>query len=279
VVEKVVKEGYVTRGRVAELESRLTAADRRVIELFATVDYATTGQIERACAEGTTPLARARVTRRRLRRLVDLGVLFRLDRPVGGIGGGSEAGVFTLERAGWRLVELRGGSVPRRVRRPEERGLAFLRHSLAVTEHFVALRKRCGELSDAELLAWTGEPACHRRFTYRGRSVRLSPDALVEVRRGVELITSFLEVDGGTESLPTLIGKTAGYLRYARLHPRETPQVVFSFSSTRRAQLLRERLAEAASREGVRPAVAARLLTLGDVETAVAALAAEREAP
>jgi len=278
-VENVLKEGYVTRARVAELETRLTAADWRVIELLATVDYATTNQIERACAEGTTPLARARVTRRRLRRLTDLGVLFRLDRPVGGIGGGSEAGVFTLERAGWRLVELRGGSVPRRVRRPEERGLAFLRHSLTVTEHFVALTERCRELPDAELLAWTGEPACHRHFTYRSRSVRLSPDALVEVRRGAELVTSFLEVDGGTESLPTLLAKVTGYLRYARLHPRETPQVVFSFTSPRRAQLLRERLPQTAVSEGLRPDVATRLFTLGDVATAVAACVGEREAP
>jgi len=278
-VEKVVKDGYVTGARVAELETRLTDADWRVIELLATVDYATTGQIERTCVEGTTPLARPRVTRRSLRRLTDLGVLFRLDRPVGGIGGGSEAGVFTLDRAGWRLVELRGGSVPRRVRRPEERGLAFLRHSLTVTEHFVALGERCEELADAELLGWTGEPACHRRFTYRGRNLRLSPDALVEVRCGGELVTSFLEVDGGTESLPTLLGKASGYLRYARLHPRETPQVVFSFSSSRRATLLRERLPQTARSEGVRPEVAARLFALGEAETAVAALAGEREAP
>ena len=130
-----------------------------------------------------------------------------------------------------------------------------------------------------ELLDWTGEPACHRRFPYRGRSVRLSPDALVEVRRGAELVTSFLEVDGGTESLPTLLAKVTGYLRYARLHPRETPQVAFSFSAPRRAALLRERLPQAAESEGLRPDVAIRLFNLGDVAMALAALVGEREAP
>jgi Replication-relaxation len=276
-VEKVAKDGYVTRARVVELESRLSKADWRVIEFLATVDYATTGQIERACAEGATPLARARVMRRRLHRLTELQVLFRLERPVGGIGGGSESGVFTLDRAGWRLVELHGGSVPRRVRRPEERGLAFLRHSLAVTDHFVALGERCRELPDAELRGWTGEPASHRRFSYRGRVARLNSDALVEVRRGAELITSFLEVDRGTESLPTLLAKTAGYLRYARLHPRETPQVVFSFSSPQRASLLRERLGSIAGREGLCPELGLRLVSAGGPPEAVAALIGDQE--
>jgi hypothetical protein len=276
-VEKVVKDAYVTRARVAELDRRLTETDWRVIDVLATVDYATAGQIERVCGAGATPLARSRGTRRRLRQLAHEGIVFRLDRGVGGLGGGSEAGVFTLDRAGWRLVELRGGSVPRRLRRPEERGLAFLAHTLAVTDHFVAVVERCRELPGAELRGWVGEPVCHRRFAYRGRVLRLSPDALVEVRRDAELVSSFLEVDRGTESLPTLLAKAAGYLRYARLHPRETPQVVFSFASPKRASLLRERLGSIAGREGLRPELALRLVSAAGPAEAVTTLIGERE--
>jgi hypothetical protein len=50
-----------------------------------------------------------------------------------------------------------------------------------------------------------------------------------------------LEVDRGTESLPTVVAKADRYLSYATTHP-ESPQVVLSLHSPHRAGRLAEAL-------------------------------------
>jgi hypothetical protein len=263
---------YVTAGRLAQIGHTLSEADWRVLEFVARSDYATTRQIERACfTEGSAP-ARARAARRLVQRLTEEQLLYRLDRPVGGHGGGSGASVVTLERGGARLVAQRHELPSRRFRSPEERGLSFLSHSLCVTEHQVALIEHLRLLGNAEVLRWVGEPDCHRRFRLRGRDVWLRPDALVEARVAAEAVTSFLEVDRSTQSLPTLERKLLPYLRYARLEPKMTPQVVVSLISRRRLEALSELLPGLASRAGVSVSAASRLIRLGSPEEAVQAL-------
>lgn len=269
---------YVTAHRVQTLERQLTPADWSVLRLLLLLDYATTKQIERACFTTGTPLGRARNARRHLRRLVRLGVLHQLPRTVGGPKGGSRQGVFTLDRGGWRLLVLRGEAPTRRYRHPEERGQAFLTHTLAVAEHHVALVEHLRGLPGAELLVWTPEPDCHTRFRYRARAERLTPDAYVEVRRGREAIASYLEVDRGTESLPTLLRKCRTYLRCARIAP-DCPQVVISFDIGGRVDRLREALPGLAKAEGVSPAMARQLFALCSPTGAVHAVAGEEARP
>ena len=273
------RRAYVTAKRLAEIDQGLSDRDRRILEFVAESYYVTTNQIERACLVEGTPLARARMARRLLWSLVGKQLLFRLERSIGGIGGGSGSGVFTLDRAGVWILARQRGEPERRFRPPEERGLSFLLHTLSVTEHLVTLIEHVRSLTDTELLRWLGEPGCHRSFRFRGKEAWLRPDALVEVRTGAEIVTSLLEVDRSTQSLPTLARKLRGYLRYARIAPLETPKVIVSIESPRRMGALDELLPLLARQEGVATAATRRLIQLGGRGEAVMALAGEEVRP
>lgn len=264
---------YVTKGRVADAARRLNQSDWSVLEFLRVAGYATTRQVERFCFTEGTALARARASRRSLERLVRLNAAYRLERRIGGLAAGSDQGIYTLDRAGWRLLEARGHLPPVRVRRPDERGLAFLSHSLLLTESLVMLAERERQEPEFELVTWLGHPHCRRLFTYRGKVERLSPDAFVEVRREGEVISSFLEIDRGTESLPTLLRRLGGYLRYARLYGSETPQVVVALHHPARVDRLAEELPTLSRREGLRPSVGTSLFRLGELDAAISALA------
>ena len=68
-----------------------------------------------------------------------------------------------------------------------------------------------------DLLGFDAEPACWRRFAgIGGEPVILKPDALVRVGVGDYELASFVEVDLGTESVPTIRRKCQVYLRYWR---------------------------------------------------------------
>jgi Replication-relaxation len=262
---------YMTAHRVRGLERQLRPADWHVLQMLRLLDYATTRQIERVCFVEGTPLGRARRCRRSLRRLVRLRVLHRLDRPIGGATGGSQQGIYTLDRGGWRLLELADSLEPGTHRSPEERGRAFLDHTLAVSAEYVDLVEHL-RTSGGTLETWQPEPDCYRDFRRGARTERLTSDAFVEVVAGGEVISSFLEVDRGTESLPTLIRKCRTYLRYARVHP-ESPQVVFRLSSLARVDRFQRALPVAARAEGFPEATVSALVHVAGVGTSTQLLA------
>jgi len=264
---------YITMRRLISLENRLTETDWLALELIERLDYVTSGQVERALLREGTPLAHARATRRRLQRLHDRRLLHRLDRPIGGLGGGSAQSIYTLDRAGQRLLDRRHDRDPRPVRSAEERGLASITHTLTVTEHYVRLAEHLREDPAARLLNWLGEPGCHRRYMAGGRERRLTPDALVEVGRGDELIVTFLEVDRGTESLPTLIHKATGYIDYARRFPNDSPHIFFSFLSSSRHARFRVGLDRLSDQGRVTPNFLSNLFSSGSIDDAVTVLA------
>ncbi|MBP2322679.1 hypothetical protein JOF56_003064 [Kibdelosporangium banguiense] len=70
---------------------------------------------------------------------------------------------------------------------------------------------------NADLLTFDAEPACWRRFTGTGgEPIVLKPDVFVRVGVGDYELASFVEMDMGTESLPTIRRKCQVYLRYWR---------------------------------------------------------------
>lgn len=252
----------MTAARIRGLERQLRPGDWKLLRTLSILDYATTTQLQRACFREGTPLARARRCRRALRRLTRLHVLHRLERSIGGPTGGSQQGIYTLGLGGWRLLELAQDVQTRARRSPEERGRAFPDHTLAVSAVYVDLVEHLrvvgGHLED-----WAPEPDCYREFQHGARTERLTPDAYIEVAVGSEIISSFLEVDRGTESMPTLVRKCRTYLRYARTDS-DSPQVVFELSSSARAGRLQSMVKAVASSEGLTESITTALIRCVD---------------
>lgn len=197
---------YLTPQRLAELERTLTARDWTILATLARVRLATGQQLQRLCFTGLTPRrAQQALSAMTARRLVA-----RLPRIIGGVRAGSAGHVYTLDVAGRRLA-LRD---QRRAQRPWNVGVAFLAHTLGITELYARLVEadRAGTL---ELRNFVTEPASWRTFAGPGgaRAV-LKPDAYAVVRLGEYEDHWFIEVDRGSESAPTLGRKCDTYRRY-----------------------------------------------------------------
>lgn len=229
---------YVTAAHLQRVRDQLIPLDQRLIDTLATVGYATTHQLEQLALPQTSPHARARRVRRRVQHLRLLRVVYTLERHIGGIGGGSPQSIHTLDRAG---LQLTASTTRQRIRPARERGRAHVHHAVDVTGHLVDLQAFAEGRRGLRVVGWLGEPACHLPYRELGRLAWLAPDALVTVHTQAEQITSMLEVDRGTESLPTLLHKADRYLTYATTH-REAPQVVWSLHTTQRAHRLAEAL-------------------------------------
>jgi hypothetical protein len=229
---------YVTAAHLQRVRDQLIPLDHRLVDTLATVGYATTHQLEQLALPQSSPLARARRVRRRLQHLRLLRVVHTLERRIGGYGGGSPQSIHTLDRAG---LQLTASTTRQRTRPARDRGRAHVRHTVDVTQHLVDLHAYAAGRRGFRVVGWLGEPACHVPYRELGRLAWLAPDALVTVHTPTEQITSMLEVDRGTESLPTLIHKADRYLDYAATRP-ETPQVVWSLHTTARASRFAEAL-------------------------------------
>jgi len=115
----------------------------------------------------------------------------------------------------------------------------FHDHLLAVAEMHVRLTETC-RFDAAELLSFQPEPECWRRFTGMGsQPVTLKPDAYVRVGVGDYEVSSFVEVDLGTESRPTIGRKCRAYVSYWRTGLEQQrhgvfPRVVWLVTDQRR---------------------------------------------
>lgn len=191
------------------IETHLPERDRAVLELVAAHRYLTTGQLERfAFTEHLSQESAARTARRVLARLERTGLLASLDRRIGGVRAGSSARVWQLTSGSARL--LRDDGVNFRRHDPSPR---FLAHCLAVGDVNLLLRA----LTDhgATEVSVEVEPASWRTFTGPGGERRsLQPDLAALITADDFEERWFLEVDLGTESLPTLLRKCGQYEAY-----------------------------------------------------------------
>ncbi len=191
---------YVTSKRLQRLRESQTERDWQIIATLARVRVATTSQLI-ALHFQDIALRRAQ---RKLASLTQRRILVRLPRAVGGPKAGSTGHVYALDVAGQRLSDLASGGRPGR---PWPLGERFLTHSLAVTEVYVrlVLAERTGSF---RLARFAGEPGAWRTFLGAGGGrVVLKPDAYVVVLLNGYEDHWFVEVDLGTESVPTLSRK------------------------------------------------------------------------
>jgi hypothetical protein len=183
-------------------------------------------QIQRLHFADGSPLTQARRARAVLQRLTDRRLVVRLARRIGGIRAGSDGHLYGLTGLGQAVLGV-GGPLGRRRRSVWETKPWFQDHVLAVAELAVELTG-CTRDGSAELLAFDAEPACWRRFTGSGgQPITLKPDAYVGLGLGEFERRAFIEMDLGSESLPTIERKCRCYVAYWRSGQEQQAHGVF----------------------------------------------------
>lgn len=232
----------VTEAQLARISDRLTQRDREIVDTLDRLRLASAKQLERLHFDGS-PRSRARTASRVLGRLVDLQVLARLERRVGGVRTGSAGFIYALDTAGQRLASVTGPAGGRRVRKPWTPGAPFVDHQLDVGELFVRLRE-AEQAGDLDLLDFEGEPLCWRVYSGvgGGRAV-IKPDAFVRLAADGFEHLAFIEVDRATQSAPTIKRKLDVYRRYVRSGREQRrwdlfPRVLLLAPSERRKEVL-----------------------------------------
>jgi hypothetical protein len=213
-------------GRAGRLRARLGQRDLDVLDSLARLRLLTGKQVQRLHVHEGSPATRARRTRALLQRLTGLHVVVRLARRIGGVHAGSKGHIYGLSGLGQAVLGV-GGPLGGRRRAAGATKPAFQDHVLAVAELYVQLVEiaRAGR---AELLGFEAEPAGWRYFSgIGGERLLLKPDAVT--RLGIEDVelSAFIELDLGTESLPTIQRKCQRYLAYWQTGQEQQTHGVF----------------------------------------------------
>jgi hypothetical protein len=210
--------------RLRTLQRSLSPRDMAIITQVAKQRLMSARQIEVlqfSGAEHSSPLASARACRRVLERLVRDRLLSRLERRVGGVRSGSASYIYALDHIGHRVLAL--DSPRKRFREPTP---SFTDHTLAVSQLVVDLTVTARDES-FELLDLQAEPACWRRYAGNTGMVVVRPDLYVAIGSAEYEYRWFVEVDRGTEHLPTLLAKCRVYDDYYRTGIEQRAHKVF----------------------------------------------------
>jgi hypothetical protein len=209
-----MRSSYLTTRAWAEHAEQLVEHDLTVLRYVSDLRFVSGAQLTRLCfTDVPDQAANARAARRALLRLVRLGALARLPRPVGGVRAGSAGFVYYLGPGGQRLAHERGWQPKRRRRRSMQPGTLFLRHALAIAELHVLLVE-ADRSRRIELLELVSEPSCHRTYDGPHGLLTLKPDSYVRLGQGDFEDSYFLEIDRGTEGSRAIAGQLGRYVAY-----------------------------------------------------------------
>lgn len=154
----------------------------------------------------------ARVRRRIMTRLTDLGLVSALERRIGGVRAGSAGHIYTLTTAGHKILELTQGNhnTTRRVRHRATSPL-FLTHALTISGIYVNLVET-GSTGNFRILRFDTEPAS---WWTSSHGTHLRPDAYAVLHTKTHADCWWLEIDQGSENTPRLRAKITAYLTHA----------------------------------------------------------------
>lgn len=219
-------QAVVRASRLAELETGLSERDWLVLRLLNQHSYLTTTQLQRFAFTGhASDLSAARTCRRVLARLERDGLLRAMPRRQGGVYGGSAPVTWQLAPAGARLVRPDGQKY--RTHLPT---LRYLHHCLSVGETHLGFRA-VASATNATVDVTIEQQAWRRYPGLGGEALWLRPDLHVALS-GTDADGSyedrwFVEVDCGTESLPTLLRKCEQYEAYRQSGVEQAEHGVF----------------------------------------------------
>ena len=210
------------------ISDNLSDRDWRILHSLTAHPFLTTLHIQRLhFADHASISSGSRVCRRVLSRLAAIRAIQHLERRIGGVRAGSASFVWRLGPVGERLLQRAlGGADGPRLRRKEP-SLHHLDHCLAVAETHIRLLE-AGRSHAPELLRLQTEPICWRPYaTLGGGQAVLKPDLYAVTASGDFEDSWFIEVDRGTESLPTLLRKCGQYEDYRRSGVEQRDRQVF----------------------------------------------------
>lgn len=204
------------RGRAARLRRHLNQRELAVLGSLDKLRLLTTSHVQRLHLTDGPSGSNLRRAQYLLRRLHSLNLVVRLPRVVGGRKAGSAGVVYGLSGLGMSVLRS-PDDAPQPRRRIWDARPYFQDHMLALSDLYVALNERQRERPDTELLSFAAEPAAWRHFTGAGGElVILKPDAAVQIGLGDLILSAFIEIDLGTETLPTIRRKCERYIAYWR---------------------------------------------------------------
>jgi hypothetical protein len=226
---------------VAALARSLTSRDLWLVAMLHEHRVLTTHQIARLAYTSL------RSAQRRLLTLHRTGVLDSF-RPLTATGSAPEH--YTLGPSGAALLAAQAGLDPAAVAwRPSHTGrIAYspsLGHDLGVNDLLTHLAAHTRTAPEAELPVWLSERSAARRW---GDIIR--PDAYAHWNSEGRLLPFFLEYDTGSQSLPRVEAKLAGYATFATTTGTR-PALLIHTRTQSRDQELRRRLAHTASQLGL----------------------------
>jgi hypothetical protein len=232
-----------------DLAALLLPRDIEILTLIRQHRFLTTRHIQRLVFwQHATVSAGTRACVRVLTRLRERKVIYRLERQVGGVRAGSAAYVWGIDDAGDRLLRSLDLSPSPKRSRPLEPSPLFLQHTLTISEVRTRLEETARE-DHFELLSIQTEPTNWRTFDSPHGPEILKPDLHVITANASFEDHWFIEVDLGTESLPTLIHKCQTYQAHWATGTEQTqvgvyPRVVWLIENTRRQQRLLSAIAK-----------------------------------
>ena len=233
------------RRGLERLDEELSGRDRSILGQVADLRLMSARQIELvhfAAAEHASSISAARCCRRVLERLVRDRLLTRLERRIGGVRAGSASYVYAIGPVGQRLVGR--DEARKRFREPSA---TYALHTLAIAQLVTDLtvQSRSGRV---EILQLQAEPACWRTTTGMAGSTLLRPDLFVSLGIREYEYRWLIEVDLGTEPLPTLLRKCQAYEAYYRSGREQHehgvfPRVLWLMHSAERVERLQAAIA------------------------------------
>ncbi|WP_228533712.1 replication-relaxation family protein [Nocardia sp. BSTN01] len=234
-------------GKVAK---QLSDRDWSILRSVAEHRYLTVSHIHALHFGDMPPDSGLRSAERVLARLRRDRVLAALKQRIGGHKAGSTATVHYVDEVGDRLLRQASARQSRRpFREPTER---FLDHQLGIASAHVALVEADRE-ERIELVRCAIEPAAWRAYLgIGGARLTLKPDLYAETAcppSSEYVDAAFIEIDMGTESIPTLLKKCHEYDVYRRQGVEQDrsdgafPFVVWSMSADTEAKAERRRAA------------------------------------
>lgn len=235
-------------GDLRRIASSLSPREWNILALLQEHRFLTTSHLTGLLfRDGHTATSGPVIARRTLTRLRQGRLVNTLDRRIGGVRAGSSGLIYYLSERGHRLLAHDAAQRQRR-HRTTEPSTTFLTHTLAVADarlHLADAERAHGlEMVDVVI-----EAAAWRRYlATTGVLTTLKPDLYVELAippGSDELRTLFIEVDLGTEHLPTLIRKCRAYAAYATSGQAERdggmPLVIWSLSARTPQRAMRRR--------------------------------------
>jgi Replication-relaxation len=263
---------YASARGVAQLQGRLSARDLAILRQVAQLRLMSARQIQALhfpATEHDNEPATTRARQRVLTRLSRERLLIALARRIGGVRAGSAGLVLALGPVGQRVLGQDGSR-----RRAYEPSWRFFDHTLAVSQLVVDVHvaARAGLL---DVLETQAEPHCWRQFAGLGGRLVLRPDAFLALGVGEYELRWFIEVDRGTESLPTVLRKCHLYADYYQsgteqaAHNGIFPRVCWVVPDDVRAERVRAAIARHSALPGrlfVVTTNAQAVTTLGSIE-------------